>query len=637
MSKNEKVFAAKTPKEEQCPSYTEHAPERNNTQKIRLIILSPTPHPLDGGIQCQRVTFSDKTQSVWSSNLKPLSHCPSYEVLSLPKLDKPKPLHGKPYVSPRCLWLDNNYKQVSTSLYLALFELRKRTTWIQYLWIESLCALSPTEGGKLGEENLQIRAAQWQTRADIVRQARGVIICLEDTEKIQLTDPTSFGSFELVDAMLHPDEKWFKVEKADQVLGFMKYLKGGSSDVKALGNAHALWGVLTRLCHREYWNQISTIRDLHFARSIQLLLGEEIIPMDNLLKFLGLYKDTFEKRIPQRITQDAITQDVCVSDSQFWSLRAMMESKAECGPSKRHDMLSLLRLSRRSAYEDVRDRVFGLLEMASDVTESEIVIDYSICSYDIFCTVFKHIGNFPSRTPDLLALGQALHTALLGLNRPDYRFLRMIAYRQSSSSTGRFSIPGTPHGQIEFVSEDPRDLLHFVRVMERSQRSSFANFYHSTFKSDFRKAVQPWDDTIKHCSNNSGLFTLFHVENDRCIEVEKGITMFVTDKLEIGVAPKGVRKGDVLFSFQGEENASPIFAIAREAFETEKSQTSRFRIVGRAHVGTKLPSDENQRSQAGDRSSTRSSMSSKGKERIVDVEIFLPTIQALTCPLRPER
>lgn len=139
-----------------------------------------------------------------------------------------------------------------------------------------------------------------------MRQARGVVIWLEDTERVQVTGKT-YDTLKLVGGLDKHIQVLKTTAKRNLRQAVVDYLTSITHSTWILENVHALWGVLGRLCHLPFWGQISTLQDIYFARSINLQLGDELLSMRTFVWTLDWYKKLFEQEVPQN----------CVYDSQL--------------------------------------------------------------------------------------------------------------------------------------------------------------------------------------------------------------------------------------------------------------------------------------------------------------------------------
>lgn len=611
-------------------------------KEFRLLVLSSIPHPLDGEIQCQLLKYSDAAAPEPSFSTNALSSCPSYEVLSCYSPPQPSTLSRS--VGRRRIWLDCNFASVSRSLYLALHALRKRSDWFQVLWVEELCypvqrdnqshegqvdvdGLCAKDGpmydvgqGIAGVGDIKIL----HRRTEALKSARGAIVCLGGDEVPAKHQLPKLGTFEIIQSILHPDD--ISIQRTPAATAatqdLIKLLKIGKASTRTMQIAHEFWKEITDICSLPNWNQISTIRDTYFAPSVTLQYRDETIPAPDFVKFLGAYAKSFENLVDYG--------RVC--DSQAWKLSWYMRTKKETDKRVTSGFLSLLDLSRDSLCQNRRNKVFQLFDLTIEIGETEIGIDYAIPMFDLFGRVVEH---FRFKMQDvsaakMLALCQALQRSLLGPDFIDKAFNEMTASRQDWRTNSKFTFPGLLKGQIVGISDNPKDILGYVSAMQSRRRSTFSRLAFSILKSDHKAFPEPWIDLLeKGWQMDKGSFALFDDgERNESSESASGMTMFVTDKMELGVAPRGIRKGDSLCRFEG-DRVVPFSAIVRE--KDDRGKGFRFRAIGRArlqneaHFGDAIPvkSSGIQREQA-----------KRTMNQAVQVEMGLTTLQALTCPLR---
>lgn len=610
-------------------------------KELRLLVLSSIPHPLDGEIQCQLLKYGGAATSDPSST-DSLSKYPSYEVMSCyspPRFSAPGPSVGG-----RRIWLDCKLVGVSRSLHSGFHALRKRSEWAQVLWVEELCyplqrSKSP-EGQVVWVDELcaespicdfeqektgVVEIKKMHHRTEALKGARGVIVCLGGDEVPAKHRLTKLGTFEIIRSILSPSDIPIGASPAvaADIQDLLRFIKLGKASIHTMQIAQEYWKDITDICRLPNWNQISTIRDMYFAPSVILQYRGETIPALDFIQFLEKYAKSFENLIEYG--------RVC--DSQAWKLSWCMQTKKEIEKRVPSGFLNLLELSRDSICKNRRNKVFQLFALTAEIGETDIEIDYAVPLFDLFGRVLEHF-HFKMQegsAAKILALCQALQRSLLGPDFSDEGFDEMTATRQDWKMDSSFTLPGLLEGQVVGISDNPKDLLGYVSAMQSRRRSAFSRLTFSVLRSsDYKESPKPWEDLLeKGWEMDKGSFALFDKgEKQNSSESAGGMTMFVTDEMELGVAPRGIRKGDLLCRFQG-DRVVPFSAIVRQ--KDGQGKGSKFRAIGRARLRKEAQFDD---AIVAKSLGIKREEAKKPKNQDVQVDIGLTTLQALTCPLR---
>lgn len=158
----------------------------------------------------------------------------------------------------------------------------------------------------------------------------------------------------------------------------------------------------------DYWTRLWIIQEICLAPRVELLYCD-----------LSCTWNVFSRAIPWTEADEFVRHKLCCFDGIMRSNLALNDARPE-----RRLLRSLLVLSQSSLCRDPRDKLYGILGLASDVLDGDILADYTISLFDIFCQVvqeFREPNPYTVRrnTPDnIVALCRALQESFLGHGEP---------------------------------------------------------------------------------------------------------------------------------------------------------------------------------------------------------------------------
>jgi hypothetical protein len=172
------------------------------------------------------------------------------------------------------------------------------------------------------------------------------------------------------------------------------------------------------LCERGYWSRLWVVQEIVLAKELMVRCGPDAATWTAFSRALQGYEncDRIKSSLPYLFDRQR-------SDRYY-----------ECR------LLNLLEACQASKCADPRDKVYGLLGLANDCGEDELVVDYSKTVYEVYTDVIAfHSSRMrsrqllsPRRDLDVVRFSQLLQKSLQGLLgnnniSPDARFARLQA------------------------------------------------------------------------------------------------------------------------------------------------------------------------------------------------------------------
>ena len=392
--------------------------------------------------------------------------------------------------------------------------------------------------------------------------------------------------------------------------------------------------LFSQMLQADYWGRLWVIQEMCLAPRLELLYGTGSMLWEDCQHATVLATGRHDFRSDRRIQHLKRLHTV------------MRPVVGETFPET--NLLALLKLSEKAECEDRRDKVYGILGLASDIIEGDIAIDYTLSLFEVYWNVMTEfaspVSEVPLRRPlvgpPIIELSQVLQKSLL---RPDLRqtgYLEMANGRRAWRAKLLSSkVPLRP-GQWEALTGNPRGTItEMLDVIYCGKSTAFEVL-------DAEQSVEQnmvknllfnttVTDMIWNLDHESFCLFQYGAEQDDIVrpaigESLSGLAVFTTDTMETGLAPRGIRKGDILWEY-AYEGCLPLHAIVRNP----QSSGPRYQVCGRAYLNhsnhTVPVSDLDLKP-----------ISLKGGNKIAKVKIkhsmeilvHLPVLQVLTSPLR---
>ena len=283
------------------------------------------------------------------------------------------------------------------SLWKALRALRKEAE-PRILWADAICINQKL----VTERNMQV-----QMMRKIFQSARLVLVWLGD-ETDETYEYPAYGPFQIrhtEGGSRHPNAR--SLERGIVNLGKLeanKEVEEGNSSVE-LDESRALdWMASAfRLCHKRYWKRLWVIQEILSARELVICYDCYSCPWNEFVKNYKAaeniwwssvdmladvwYDDDYEEENNERLQEARVPVDCAVI--LFDENRKNKELL---------DLPTLLIRYGDAECKNPRDRVYGLLGLASDCQNGELTVDYDLSMKDLFdrvMVVYDH-SDYPS-------------------------------------------------------------------------------------------------------------------------------------------------------------------------------------------------------------------------------------------------
>jgi hypothetical protein len=412
-------------------------------------------------------------------------------------------------------------------------------------------------------------------------------------------------------------------------------------------NAH--WKELAEICNLEYWTRLWIIQEVCLASKLRVLYGTKMIDWTTFRNFhsvISLYPLDRQDGSYLRHPDVNYSYMDLVVNSQPWKLvlyRRFEPSSPAGGPT----LKSLLELSMPCSCHDRKDKVYGILGLASDVPVGEIPVDYSQSLFQLYTSVMRFmLRKVPRYSADaiLIPFSQLLQRTILGpgpmfdklgfedMLKGRYEMVLRQPLRENFIRTTGWTI-----GTIAIESSNPAELWR--RSCKAVNPAAFREGLgcEKLFALAGRASVSCnlWRRSLKRMWEADGdSFALFlhcfcgkNPQSTSRLTREgfsAGLTMFITEELAVGVGPRGLKPGDKLWKFHGDR----FFAVIR-------GQGDHFKVLGRAVIADKeLTWDKRGNGFEMPCPSFVGGQYKIGKGPETQVNIDISVLQALTCPLR---
>lgn len=228
---------------------------------------------------------------------------------------------------------------------------------------------------------------------------------------------------------------------------------------------------------------------------------------------------------------------------------ALMHEK-HSGERRKHTSLrSLLEISKESKCQDKRDKVYGLLGLASDMAKGEIAIDYSQSLYDLYVNVMNSQIGKATNSHQLIVFSSILQKALLGpdFHITDYQDISCfeeLSGLAKSSDMNCVRVSGRCLGEIALVGADPNEIVSEAKrswPKKKNLKQTGGHLIKASILESWRRVMtEAWKE-------DRACFPLFIRGLGNMARGSAGLTMFVENRRIMGYGPRGLKKGDMLW------------------------------------------------------------------------------------------
>ena len=483
-----------------------HYASLKSTADIRLMMLLPGPRGTP--IHCRLI------HAAFDAN-------PEYQALSY--------TWGDPNNGTDTIYVNGRTIQVVRNLYNALQCLRyeEEEMGSRCLWIDSLC---------INQTDARERSHQVQLMGQIYKQAHEVIIWLGAESSGSSIAMNLMEEISLLSRHRAADRKDI-TESYDDFPKVLTALKG--------------------LCYREYWSRTWIIQEIELARHLHIYCGDQLVSWNALQKTL----EFCQEYMPQDLKSFIVIGDVLNSPA------ARLVEGRKVHQTYGMPLKTLLYTHHNSRCTELRDSIYGLLGLASDCQNGQLVADYTKSTTQIYHDVldlYKPSIGFGLRDDvrlsqfliSLLKVPLAISDAMVQIKARKYGIAHVIG--MSCGSILRSS--SVPLRKVNADGQMPlRDSQHVRSITDDMSRISRGREPSSV---EF-KAWRSW--AVEKHRLDTTLITIKPWTGTRQVALTNG---------QVALVPKEARTGDKICQFLG----CDIAVVLR------KDQDQTWQLVGNALV-----------------------------------------------------
>lgn len=528
-----------------------------SARAIRIVTLLPEPHPLDNRIQCKLVAHS-------------LDEKPEYEALSY--------TWGVPGRYGHKIWVNGHHYIIRQNLLCALQALRETSN--RALWIDALC---------INQRDERERNAQVQMMAEIYRNAKCVLSWLGPADE-QHTSPVGNENLDTLSVFL--------TEKSSRAFSFIRAVARGTQDtshpfIPIFSNdpkGDANWKSLYHFCEDlEYWRRLWIIQELCLAPKLILCQGRARMDWDEFVSFMAA-----QISFPEDYWAEHVVQ------SRLWRLAKIV------GKGTGLDIHQALEHCKGSVCLDPKDKIYGILGLVDNASIGNIQVNYRQSLFQTYADVLLSWRQTHQPTSEeFAAFSNHIQQAILSPEYDHLVYLELASGRQryaaSASGEHEFML-GYELGEIIAVSTESKDVLEAHKMcVYRHMPVLSGPLSPGSEAPEPCKYVDWWARHLENCDPTFvDAFPLFESiktsaganenidegtrnYNHQLREYDKGLTFFVTDKGQVGLAPVGTRAGDLFWGYEWGPHGQDWNSVG--TFEAVvRHDGHSLRIVGRARL-----------------------------------------------------
>ncbi|TVY92112.1 Heterokaryon incompatibility protein 6,OR allele [Lachnellula willkommii] len=574
--------------------------ELRDSQEIRLLHILPDPHPKDRRLQCKLVAADIHS---------------GYKALSY--------TWGKQDERSLRIWVNGVLVPVGRNLMCALRALQANHTLAPILWVDALC---------INQDDMDERNRQVALMGRIYENASQVIAWLGTPQEFNFR-PRTIPAFELVrEASIIPSQTGnhllkcpFPLEPHLKARWLLREQNKWLAAYVYNPDFSEHWKQLAGLCGVEYWQRVWIIQEFCLAKKIRLLYGSDVLDW----KCFEVVWSLLRRLIRTRVFVPALTPITSrasiefISQSRATSLRPISILNA-MNPVWRPEGFTfqrLLTISQNCLSKDPRDKIYGLLGLAENVHSSDIPINYSQSVFQLYENVLAFQARQGFGHENSLWFSYRLQRSLLSpVNRARVKEIAMG--RQTWTKARQQSLASIPSLRISCY------YMGSIMTEDCLSREDIAAAWQKAL-SGLWKADKEKFSFFETDGSICGTTKSLALTSQKASSHE--LSIFITQGHEIGIAPKRIKGTDILCRFPGNSTPGNNFsAIVR-------LQENGYKIIGRALMSkTKLISTSGEHLEwplpAFGKLAHEVYMNVFSKMKI-EVDVSVPALQALTCPL----
>ena len=521
----------------------------HTSKSIRLLVLSPYLHPEDHRIQCRLI-------------IKDLDSSLDYEALSY--------TWGTPDDLGFRVWVNGVHVAVRRNLLAALRVLRRDKDRI--LWIDALC---------INQEDLDERNQQVGIMGDIYAKARQVVGWLGTSDPNELTHASLdivsqspkqiyVPAFSLLQEAAAVSADVPDTDDLVKGFDFGQWVKWNDEFVNDPKRA-ASWKELADLCRADYWTRLWIAQEICLARRLLLIFGTDSVAWDHLVTVRSILRNWVIPGYVSRAHRANVDYSNLhiVRKSRPAQLADYTDSKMKSG--LKFELKSLMELSAPCFSSERHDKIYGILGLGESTLAGDmripprgIPIDYSQSLFSLYEHVMRQYETRSKESALLVGFSELVNKAILGPVFEESAFAELrrdrdlvMAFRDPTKIR-TFYITGKVLGEVLKVSSLESFSVEEVTEIEILCRrnESLAKILKDTEPSEKQETdydSTSWAAVLKEIEEEDGisLHSLLYEEGNesssgQTTESSSLTTFFATNGL-IGVAPKGIEDGDLIW------------------------------------------------------------------------------------------
>ncbi|RDW71867.1 hypothetical protein BP5796_07901 [Coleophoma crateriformis] len=471
------------------------------------------------------------------------------------------------------VWLNGILVEVRKNLHDALEALYATCNGNQRsLWIDALC---------INQINLLERNHQVQMMGSIYVTARRVLVWL-GRPSVDIPDDMAVSrSFSKMGAA-GSSPGFGLVRSAIRFLGHWNFDNEKFKTTFGLaypyhnGYLHH-WEHLAELCNIGYWSRIWIVQEVGLARTIHILFGFDVLEWDafsSLRQWLdnnSLGSSVHE--VPRRLDEaiNSIKDSMPAHLDRQWIYPRLVPS-----------FESLLLTCRYSICQDPRDKIYGLLGLAKDVSEGDICIDYQQTPLELYESVLCYYLSKPFHQDSCLRLEKSQRN-VARFNQLVLQILQSGSQKLNSLDSSIEKFLRTSEGTRRLFKIDASD-PEKIEILHKWNLPSELTIRLPILNPRTQTPVDPPRWKEERDVNTEKLSAVLDIGGYS--ELRK-LVPFMAANGDIGLAPDCIRATDSLCRLVDCNGA----AVIVRAMDSKDGEYPSFRTICRSIVGKRLSHD----------------------------------------------
>jgi len=557
-----------------------YIPLNKEGKTVRILRLLPQPHPLDGRIQCEL-------------QVKKLDHSPKYDAISY--------TWGEPDLYDFKIWLNQRLFPIRRNLLMALRALRR--PFARDLWVDALC---------INQQDLAERGHQVQIMGQIYSKSRWVIVWLgtPDLRELESSDLDSNPeSPPLHDIPAFEFIEQFEVEsRSFDLYGPEAANDRGNNDAvidwkkkyMVTGQEHPSLVEFSQLCNLNYWKRLWILQEICLGKCVYLVYGTKKLKWELFYRLCNFINRALEIESVVTFENDPGTREAKwlkdVQRSQAWVYVDIVTG------SNTFPLHELLSVTKDCLCQDPRDKVFGLLGLAADISDAEIIVDYSISLSEVYEMIMRYylqkgswlryvqfsslLQSSLSFTPSIMVISEELNLSRqsdvpvsvrepvsstcedlertsLQLKMPVFTQDSILTEHTFNSCNNQVSNFIEKYAGLSQPIKPESSRLLFKQVLSRKKSTNIVVPIPISININEEKQ-KSWDmaKTLVY-QHNISAFKDFSRSPSDGFSTAPSLSLFITEKGNVGLSQGCISDGDALSLFGADHEGRRIFGIVR--------------------------------------------------------------------------